>query len=637
MRKFSILISVLFLFGCSHNPLKVNEHVKKEVSKEEQNVPSSTYYFVAENMMENGDYENASKAFQRAINYDKKSIYLKERYLEALYITALRAEDSIDQFKEITNIGSLYVADKFYSEKIFDLISQSYVSQNRYEDAEIYIDKALNLYHDNANFYYLKFLLSKKKDYSLLKKARKLWKNDPEKLVQIAKVYQDEGMQKELDELLEIFNNDTYNPIVLDFLVKYYVNTEDFSKIDKVLDDSIKQNVHLTGYFWDIYCSYYYSGKRDFEKIVKYDSEILQQGFVDLYWYLLDSYIYTERYDSAITLAQKILLENQDITPDAEQDLYSLLTRFFFINEEYKNSAFYFAKIMPEYEKVRKFSRIIILPNLLKFEKEDFSHYQLFIDELTKLIPKKIIDLLELNMYSFYNKPESIKAILDDIDVSVYEDEDLISFLAIDFLEIDRVDEAKSLLMKTKEKDDIPFILYAFYFQTDLKKAEQFVIDGYNQSENPSIDLCIEVASIYSKDNEIEKALKVLTDTQKRYPENSQVSNWLGYMIAENNIDSRYEEAELLLNKANELDPGKQHIYDSLAWLYFKMDNIEKTKEYLEKMLLDDIDSSVVAFHIAEIYSKLDLERRAKQYYQLTVKLNTDDDVVEQAKIILKK
>lgn len=75
-------------------------------------------------------------------------------------------------------------------------------------------------------------------------------------------------------------------------------------------------------------------------------------------------------------------------------------------------------------------------------------------------------------------------------------------------------------------------------------------------------------------------------------PNSSTGYNALGYIFAERNVQLR--EALRLVEKANTLKPRDPYILDSLGWVYYRLKNYEKAKQFLESSLSLRYDAETV-------------------------------------------
>jgi tetratricopeptide (TPR) repeat protein len=84
----------------------------------------------------------------------------------------------------------------------------------------------------------------------------------------------------------------------------------------------------------------------------------------------------------------------------------------------------------------------------------------------------------------------------------------------------------------------------------------------------------------------------------ERDPDNSTALNALGYTLA--NRTDRYAEAEALIGRALELNPGEPAILDSMGWVKFRLGDYEKALIYLRQAYRAFPDPEVAA-HLGEV------------------------------------
>ncbi|MEA1973182.1 MAG: hypothetical protein U9N34_07820, partial [Candidatus Cloacimonadota bacterium] len=460
------------------------------------------------------------------------------------------------------------------------------------------------------------------------------WNDNPNGLIKLATTYQEYNASDKVKEIVEYLEENYLTQQTISFLFRYYLENGNYLKVETILQTCIDEKINLNEKFWDTYFNLLYFGKQDYKTITKYAYTIVSENYTSLFPFLLDSFLMTEQIDSAINMGQKILQIEGFLEEVGVDDMNSLLATLFFSKRDFKESAYYLSKMKSNYSMVKAFQQKIIFRNMLDIDENDLSIYDKYFIELAQKVSPPVLNLLKVNLYGFYDKKELQREFLTKIDSTDFEDVNIYANIAISYLGLNEVEIAKSYLKKTEDKDKISQVLFDYFKKDDWEKAKKFIIDDFNNG-NKTAEMYKRVSRIYQTEKNRDHELEILTKSIKKYPEDSSLLNWLGYSIANYEITERYEEAEKFLLKSIEISPGNQHIYDSIAWLYFKMGRTDDANEYMKKILLDDINSSVLAFHIAEIYNKMDMKFRAKQYYELTLELNNDDDVVNKVKEIL--
>jgi Flp pilus assembly protein TadD len=84
----------------------------------------------------------------------------------------------------------------------------------------------------------------------------------------------------------------------------------------------------------------------------------------------------------------------------------------------------------------------------------------------------------------------------------------------------------------------------------------------------------------------------------KLQPDEPHAYNALGYTFADRN--QRLPEAYELIERALKLAPDDAHIIDSMGWVYFRMGNLAKARELLERAFALRPDAEIGA-HLGEV------------------------------------
>ena len=108
-------------------------------------------------------------------------------------------------------------------------------------------------------------------------------------------------------------------------------------------------------------------------------------------------------------------------------------------------------------------------------------------------------------------------------------------------------------------------------------------------------------------------------------PSFAQAYNALGYSFADRNI--KLEEANKLISKALELSPGDHYILDSMGWVQYKLGNLEKAFEYLNKAYNLQNDSEIAA-HLGEVLWKQGKQNEASKLWEDALKTSPENGVL---------
>lgn len=119
-------------------------------------------------------------------------------------------------------------------------------------------------------------------------------------------------------------------------------------------------------------------------------------------------------------------------------------------------------------------------------------------------------------------------------------------------------------------------------------------------------------------ETQLRKLIKVKPDFAQAY-------NALGYSFADRNV--KLEEANKLIAKALELSPNDHYIMDSMGWVQYRLGNLDKAFEYLNKAYNLQNDAEIAA-HLGEVLWKQDKQDEASKIWQDALKANPENDVL---------
>jgi tetratricopeptide (TPR) repeat protein len=105
-------------------------------------------------------------------------------------------------------------------------------------------------------------------------------------------------------------------------------------------------------------------------------------------------------------------------------------------------------------------------------------------------------------------------------------------------------------------------------------------------------------------------------------PENSaEACNYLGYMWADHNMN--LEEAELMIKRALQSDPGNASYLDSLGWVEFRKGKLDQAlSDLLRAAKTAEHEDPVVFEHLGDTYLKLNRNQEALEAWQKALALD---------------
>lgn len=141
------------------------------------------------------------------------------------------------------------------------------------------------------------------------------------------------------------------------------------------------------------------------------------------------------------------------------------------------------------------------------------------------------------------------------------------------------------------------------------------------------VDMRYAYALALEQSGELARAEEQLRQIMREYPDNASAYNALGYMLTIN--DQRLAEAEQLIARALELQPGDPAILDSMGWVLFKRGQPEEALPYLQKAFERYPDPEVGA-HLGEVLWVLDRRDEAREIWEQSREIDPDHPVLRE-------
>ena len=238
-----------------------------------------------------------------------------------------------------------------------------------------------------------------------------------------------------------------------------------------------------------------------------------------------------------------------------------------------------------------------------------------------------------------------------------------LSLLLDNYIEINKIEEAKEIINKFKEKNE-SYYWYGLKQQANIisdkegeKKAFEFIKSKFNKINNPNIKLKYDLANFAKNSKLYEISIKYYSEILKELDNQSNlyakilyrrggsyerignykkadddllnslninsndpyVMNYLGYSWLERNINIK--EAFILLEKANKKKKDDPYITDSIGWAYYLTGNFNKAEKFLRKAVLLMPDDPIVNDHYGDILWKLNRKIEARYFWKSVLKL----------------
>ena len=131
------------------------------------------------------------------------------------------------------------------------------------------------------------------------------------------------------------------------------------------------------------------------------------------------------------------------------------------------------------------------------------------------------------------------------------------------------------------------------------------------------------LAMAYDKNEKWDKSDKLYIDLIADNTNDAQAYNNYAYSLVERNKDIDY--ALTLAEKAIELSPNTSAYLDTIGWIYFKLGNFEKAKEFIAKSIVYDDSSAVVLEHYGDVLIALNDKDEALVFYKKAFELDQNN------------
>ena len=193
----------------------------------------------------------------------------------------------------------------------------------------------------------------------------------------------------------------------------------------------------------------------------------------------------------------------------------------------------------------------------------------------------------------------------------------------------------KSILKKYPDNNEVLFLIANNYRdQNKYEKAIKIYNKLIDQSENKYKynylkAICLE------KLNKWEDSKIILISLISQNPNDAYVLNYLSYSMAIRN--ENLIEAKKLITKALEIDKNNGFFLDTLGWIQFKQNDVDKALRSLQLAIELEPDNSEIIDHLGDIYYKIGRKKEAIYEWKRALVGNADDKLKKDIKFKLDK
>ncbi|MGB3224274.1 MAG: tetratricopeptide repeat protein [Desulforhopalus sp.] len=194
---------------------------------------------------------------------------------------------------------------------------------------------------------------------------------------------------------------------------------------------------------------------------------------------------------------------------------------------------------------------------------------------------------------------------------------------------LDNLDEAINVLKEymAAESDQNP-LFYALLSSLYMAKGEN--VEAMKLMENAitlypdNQQLLFEYGLILEKNGKTEQAILIMEQVLEMDPNHAEALNYIGYTLADKNID--LDKALEYILKANKLKPDNGFIIDSLGWAYYRLGDYHQAAKHLERSLELEQNDPHIYDHLGDVYRAQKRFSKAKKVYKKAYELFEDEN-----------
>ncbi|MCS6945175.1 MAG: tetratricopeptide repeat protein [Sutterellaceae bacterium] len=195
-----------------------------------------------------------------------------------------------------------------------------------------------------------------------------------------------------------------------------------------------------------------------------------------------------------------------------------------------------------------------------------------------------------------------------------------------------RVDEARQLLAELQPSSDAARVQIAQAEGQLLREAKRYaealqVLAAALARYPDDPGLLYDTAMAAEKMNRLDLVERHLRRLIELKPDDAHAYNALGYTFADRN--QRLPEALALIEKALSLAPNDAYILDSMGWVYFRLGDLPRAREYLERAFQLKPEAEVGA-HLGEVLWLLGERDEARRVWRTAWQHDADNETLRE-------
>ena len=197
--------------------------------------------------------------------------------------------------------------------------------------------------------------------------------------------------------------------------------------------------------------------------------------------------------------------------------------------------------------------------------------------------------------------------------------------------ELGDVDEARNLLARLRIQTDPMFRSQSYQAEIQILQQAGRTAEAMEVVNTALISLPEDYALMYVRAllavglGQLELAESDLRRIIVAQPNNAAALNALGYTLAD--LTDRYDEAEILIMRAYELQPNESSIIDSMGWIAYRMGRLREAQKYLHQAWASTQGAEIAA-HLGEVLWVSGKQDEARAFWQMGFRLESENEVL---------
>jgi tetratricopeptide (TPR) repeat protein len=559
-------------------------------------------------LAKSGDIAEAIRNAEEAIRLDPKNpdphwflanIYFRRQEPGAASNGMQLAIQELEKLKELTPSD----------ERIYFILGGAFFSINEpekaiesYEKFQSLSKSADNGYREIARYYERKGAEEKAIEY--LNKGLKVQPDSAETLLMLASIYRRQGKNKQAVPLYkQLMKLTDSNAEVSRDLAASLIDERQYAEALKILDDLAKDASVAADPFIQSLRGKALFGLRRYsdaiqtlEPVTEKEPDLLEASF-----YLGRAYEETGKYAEAAKIFEVLVQKPAGNSEEARNNhmvfQQQLAADYFAMGNHDKAIAIY--QEMAKEDPKRANPRIVDAYRLSK----QFDKALEFGKEQFEKDPGIEIGYSYARALADAGKPKQGAEIVVKLLQTEPDNIDLYVLLSQIYLQDKRYAEAEKILRRAQEKT------------SDSENSER---------------LKFQLATVYEKQQEMDRAESVLREILKANPQSAGALNYIGYMLADRGI--RLEEAVKYVREALAIEPQNGAYLDSLGWAFFKLNDLANAEKYLLEAIAFVKDDPTIEDHLGDLYFKTGDLKKAEEYWKKSINVGTEQEEIQKVR-----